>query len=160
MFGRVSQASVDAVPKSRNFRERSWEVEFTEKLSGIVERLIDEFGAPAVDAALKRTTRLPPVLPKSLHEGSGWSNPTSGRTSGRDHGIEGPQGIAKASTQGRRPTGSRPDRGSGRRTPRPQLSKDCPTIRLRHGAGLPSRQASGVRRPRGSASPAFKRPPK
>jgi hypothetical protein len=42
----------------------------TEKLSGIVERLIDEFGAPTVDAALKNY-RIAPVLPKDLHEAFG-----------------------------------------------------------------------------------------
>jgi len=76
LFGRVSQASVDAVPKSRNFRERSWEVEFTRKLSGI--GLIDEFGAPAVDAALK-DYRIAPVLPKSLHEAFGLVEPDEWR---------------------------------------------------------------------------------
>jgi len=42
----------------------------TEKLSGMVERLIDEFGAPTVDAALKNY-RIAPVLPKNLREAFG-----------------------------------------------------------------------------------------
>jgi hypothetical protein len=129
----------------------------TEKLSGIVERLIDEFGAPAVDAALKGLqdcSRLAQGPARSVRSCRG--RPVAGRVVG----IMATKSL-KESLKAARKDASRQVLAqiAVLIEERPDMSYRRIAEHFGCGTGLvcQAAAAAGLSRPRGSASPAFKK---